>query len=140
MKIIVILIFSLISSSLTAQQLFLQVHGIRSSKGVLRIGVFQNQKQFDQEKPYRSFVFAKGDVVAGFLLAKIPVVQGNYAITVLDDEDNSGNMTYKFKIFPTEGVGFSNYRLNKPLKPKFSDFDFIFDKNNADILIKLQYF
>jgi len=140
MKICTVLFLSLIYYSLSAQQLLINIQGIRSSKGVIRIGVFENQQQFDEEEPFRSILLAKKDVVAGNLSAEISIAPGKYAITILDDEDNSGNMTYKFKVFPIEGVGFSNYLLNKPLKPKFSDFDFDFNHIRKDIIVRIHYF
>ena len=56
-----------------------------------------------------------------FLIKDIP--DGNYAIAILHDENNDGDMNYSVKI-PREGFGFSNDAKTKLAPPKFKAAEF----------------
>ena len=120
--------------------LSIEITNIRNSKGVLLISVFNNQKQFDDEVPDKNFIVEKNNIKNGNKTAKIKLPSGTYGITVLDDEDKSGDVTYKFKIYPIEGVGFSNYVLSGLSKPDFEDFDFTISNSDKAVLVKMKYF
>lgn len=117
-----------------------EITNIRNSKGVLLISVFNNQKQFDDEVPDKNFIVEKNNIKNGNKTVKIKLPSGTYGITVLDDEDKSGDVTYKFKIYPIEGVGFSNYVLSGLSKPDFEDFDFSISNSDKVVLVKMKYF
>lgn len=129
----------MLSLNSLAQTLTLNVSGIRNLEGVLKIAVFKNTQQFEDEKPDKSYIFEKSDVKAGKKSIELKLSPGTYAVSILDDEDKSGDMTYRFGIYPLEGVGFSNYILSGLSKPDFADFDFII-KDDIKVNVIMKYF
>jgi len=123
-----------------AQSITLTISGIESAEGTLNVAVFENQQQFDDEKPAKNFSFDKTGMSNGTKTVQLKIAPGTYGITVLDDEDESGDMTYRFGIYPLEGVGFSYYMLSGMTKPEFEDFDFILSKEHKQMTIKMKYF
>jgi uncharacterized protein (DUF2141 family) len=65
--------------------------------------------------------------------------KGNYAVVILHDENNNSKIDKKF-IFPTEGVGFSNFQtINLSNRPSFSKASFLINENlikNIKIIYK----
>jgi len=123
-----------------AQSITVNISGIEKTEGNLSVAVFENQEQFDDEVPAKSIQFDKSDIVDGKKTVTLNLKPGTYAITVLDDEDKSGDMTYRFGVYPLEGVGFSNYILSGMSKPDFADFDFTVTDKKQDISVKMKYF
>ena len=139
-RLLQILFIATISISSFAQSATLNLKGIRNQKGHIQVSVFENAKQFEDEEPAKILYFDKKDVVKGNKSININLNPGNYGITILDDEDDSKDMTYRLGIYPREGVGFSNYKLSGMTKPKFTDFDFTVQNGNLQILVDMKYF
>ncbi len=49
-------------------------------------------------------------------------------------------MTYRLRIYPLEGVGFSNYKLKGMTKPKLDDFSFTIPLRNQQVIVEMKYF
>lgn len=124
----------------SAQKLTIKVSGIKNTKGKLLVGIFKNQDQFDKETPFKKIKVSKSGIKNGETTITTSLPKGTYAITILDDEDSSESMTYKFRVYPQEGVGFSNYKLKGLSKPKFKDFDFEMPKADKLVKIVIGYF
>ena len=123
-----------------AQSVTLEIKNIRNLKGQLQVSVFENQQQFDDEKPAKIIYFDKKGISDGKKLVKLDLKPGTYGITLLDDEDKSKDMTYRMGIYPREGVGFTGYKLSGMKKPKFSDFDFTATGDSKKLLVDIKYF
>ena len=123
-----------------AQSITFNIRNIRNDKGHLQVAIFENEAQFKIEKPVQKLYFDKSGISNTNKNITIDLKPGNYAISVLDDEDDSKDMTYRLGIYPREGVGFSNYKLEGMSKPKFSDFDFTVSQGNKQILVEMKYF
>jgi uncharacterized protein (DUF2141 family) len=117
----------------------LHIHNIRNNAGVLQIAVFENEKEFKTESPSHKFIVKKSKLKNENLNIQIQLKAGIYGICILDDEDESGHMTYKIGFYPIEGVGFANYHLKRIKKPKFSDFC-IEVIEDIDVSIEMRYF
>jgi uncharacterized protein (DUF2141 family) len=139
-KLLLLLFTVFLGMSGTAQNLTIDISGIKNNTGTLRIGIFQNQDQFDKEEAFKKITISKKDIASGNKTITTSLTSGTYAVTVLDDEDNSGNMTYRLRVYPTEGVGFSNFKLKGLSKPKFSDFDFNMDDSGTSVKVVMTYF
>lgn len=124
----------------SGQYLSIQITGIRNTKGVLQLAIFENQEQFEKESPASKYLYEKSSILGDSANINISLDPGIYGIAVLDDEDRSGNMSYKLRIYPKEGVGFSNHRLKGLNKPKFSDFYFMIKDGNNYVIIDMRYF
>lgn len=134
------IIFLTASLCSIAQTVTLDIKNIRSQKGQLQISVFENQSQFDDEKPFKSIYFDKSGISSGNKRVVINLPPGTYGLSILDDEDNSKDMTYRLGIYPREGVGFTGYKLSGMSKPKFSDFDFTINQGDKVLVVDMKYF
>lgn len=124
--------------SMVAQQVEITITGIRSSRGVIRVGIFKDQESFDRETPFDGKIFSKKAISNGKLTVKFDLPPGRYGFAVLDDEDENGKMTYNFFGIPREGFGFSG---DTPLlgKPSFSDFAVDVRKGLNKFTIEMTY-
>lgn len=141
MKRLIILISIIASCTISfAQSVTLEIKNIRGQEGLLLVSVFENQEQFDDEIPAKTIKVDKSNISSGQTEVKLALKPGVYGITVLDDEDNSKDMTYRFGVYPLEGVGFSGYKLSGMTKPEFSDFDFSVNTENQKLVAEIKYF
>ena len=141
MKQLAILFIAIVSSwSSFAQSVTLEIKNIRNLKGQLQVSVFENQDQFSDEKPAKTISFDKKDINNGTKHVTLELEPGIYGISVLDDEDNSNDMTYRLGVYPREGVGFTGYKLSGMSKPKFADFDFTVPQGSKSLLVDMKYF
>lgn len=118
----------------------LTIRNIKSSNGIIRIAVFTDENGFKNEKVLFAVECPKNNVKDGQVKLQIPIQPGKFGISVLDDENNSGKMEYKFLGIPKKGFGFSNFYLNKLKKPSFDDFSFTIGKDEKkNIIVKMKY-
>ncbi|MBR9861371.1 DUF2141 domain-containing protein [bacterium] len=136
---IVLCSYTLFTSS-ESNKVTLNISGIETEDGHLQVAVFENQSQFDDEKAVKVVYFNKNGMVNGTKTVLISLKPGTYAVTVLDDEDDSKDMTYRLGVYPLEGVGFSEYVLQGMSRPDFTDFDFTVKQTGAVVQVKMQYF
>lgn len=137
---VVLSILLLLSLLGYAEKVTINVSGIRSNQGLIQVAVFQNAKQFDDRAPIMKKYYSKSNMSDGSLMISLDLPKGTYGITVLDDEDRSKDMSFKFGIYPTEGVGFSNYYLEGLSSPDFKRFSFELDKNGITVGVRMRYF
>ena len=140
MKQFLLIIIAAVNLNCMAQSITLNIKNIRNDKGHLQVAVFENEAQFKDEKPVRKIYFDKSEIANGNKKITIDFKPGTYAITVLDDEDDSKDMTYRLGIYPREGVGFTNFKMEGMSKPKFSDFDFTINEGNKQLIVEMKYF
>ena len=112
MNVILQLVVSLLLGSFVfpeqTSRLHIHIHHANSDQGKILLLVFNQADGFpDQiQKAYRQAVLIPKNQSAELILENIP--HGKYAITVLHDEDNSGEMNTNAIGLPTEKYGFSN--------------------------------
>lgn len=133
--------YMLFASVILQAQAVCNISNIKNNEGQLCFALFENQKQFDQERPVMTFCVTKDEVKVGRLEVKMPDLAGSYGITVMDDADGNGRMKYKLLRIPAEGFGFSDYIHKGILKPVFDKFKVIFRKNEKTHLnVRMQYY
>ena len=137
--IILLFIITVCSCNIYGQNVEINISGIKNNKGVIKLAVFTNQQEFDKESPVTGRAFPKRNVRNGKLKINMKLKPGNYAIALLDDENEDGQMNYNFLGLPLEGFGFSNYYTSGMRKPKYSDFNFDVKKGNNKVEIKIRY-
>lgn len=140
MKPILIIICFGLSFFCSAQKVTLNISGIDNSNGHLQISIFESAVQFEDEEPAEILFFDKSGMIDGKKSITIDLTHGIYGIVVLDDEDQSKDMTYRFGIYPLEGVGFSNFQFSGLSKPDFDEFDFEVLEDNMNININMKNF
>ncbi|MES2064611.1 MAG: DUF2141 domain-containing protein [Bacteroidota bacterium] len=125
-------------SYIQAQELPVKVTGVRSPKGNIIINVFKDQASYDDEKPYKQFIFDKKPLDKGTMTLKLALEPSTYGITLLDDENSNGKIDKNLIRIPKEGFGFSNFFMTKMKKPAFEDF-MIELKTHPAVEIKVKY-
>jgi uncharacterized protein (DUF2141 family) len=118
-----------------------QLHfsSIRNMKGQIQLGVYRNQQEFKEEKPYQTHIFPKKNLKDGSMTAELSLPDGVYGISVLDDENANKKMDYNFLGMPEEGFGFSDFYLSGFSRPVFEDFDFQLNGKAKAVKIKFRY-
>jgi uncharacterized protein (DUF2141 family) len=123
-----------------AQNLDIRIVNIRNKNGQLCLAVFADEAHFKEEKTCWAMKCNKKDVINGEFHIQIPFQPGEWAFSVLDDENGNGKMEYNFMGIPREGFGFSDYFLKGLHRPLFKDFSFRLAKNETKtITVKLKY-
>lgn len=140
MKYFLIILTSLLTINTYAQtaathQLKITVTDIQKIKGNVKLGVFDDAKNFlVAGKEYKS---ASKKVTAEeltFTLTGLP--KGTYAVSLFHDVNADGKCNLNFIGIPIEPYAFSNNFKPKFAKPNFSDCDIDLNQNQA-IRIKL---
>lgn len=112
-------------------RLDIEVTDITSSKGVLRVGVYNKESGcFDASKSYKGEIRTaqKGTMHFSFNLPN-----GNYVVAVIHDENNNGVLDKNILGIPKEGYGFSGTATRPVYK------DALFElKSSKKIRIKLR--
>ncbi len=115
-----------------------KITGIRSARGQLVLAVFKDQASYDAEKPCKTFLFDKKDLLNGNLAVKCELEAAVYGITLVDDENGNGKIDKNLIGIPKEGFGVSNFFMEKLKKPTFDDFK-VDLKTHPTIDIKVKY-
>ena len=116
------------------------IRNIRSDSGLIRLALYSHEVQFPHE-PGRRFEFSKKMDADGNLnirLTSIP--HGEYAISILDDEDGNDRMKFNVLRIPREGFGFSNNVKPGLKSPRFEECAFILDQRELQLEIEVQYY
>jgi len=122
-----------------SQQVEMEITNLRNNKGCIRVGIFDSEKGFKDEKAIHEFVFSKAEVNNGKIFVRFTWKEGRYGFAILDDENEDGKMNYNFLGAPLEGYGFSNYIHSGISKPSFSDFVVNIKVGNNRVKVKMQY-
>ncbi len=127
--------------NISAQEIQLRIQNIKTTTGVLRIGVFDSEEGFKNEKAYLYIKSKKSSMIDGELIVDLKLQPGTYGISVLDDENNDGKMNWKYLTIPREGFGFADYYHTGLKKPRFHNFSFTIDRDEKKtMIVKLRYF
>ncbi len=89
------------------QQLVVEVSGIRSAEGNLRVSLYREPDSFRKED--RAFRLLTQPAVAGkatLVFADLPA--GRYAVMAYHDENGDEKLNLRLGMFPTEGYALSN--------------------------------
>ncbi len=134
------LLLSFPATKLRAQTVDVTVIDIRNTEGEILIGVFKDNESFRTEKAFLSKKYSKTGMINGELKVRFTLEPGLYGLSLLDDENSSGQMEYNFIGIPKEGFGFSDYYHTGITKPKFDAFSFTLDKDQTrKITIRVRY-
>lgn len=123
----------------TKGKLVITFTNIRSDVGNVRLGLYDAPDQWTDHAKYH-YVWNKEDLKDGKLTVEIKdLPRTTYAIAVLDDEDENGDMTYKLGL-PMEGWGMSKNPSFVRLKaPGFDEVSFELDSPAIRFEIQMNY-
>lgn len=133
------LLFIFGSSAVHAQNTHVKITGIKSAKGQIVLNIFKDSETYGKEQPYKKLLFAKKGLVNGTLSLDLTLEPGTYGITLLDDENENGEMDKNIIKMPKEGFGFSNFFLEKNKRPVFDDFKTEIKGDNNNVAIRVKY-
>jgi len=137
-----LIVFGL-SSQLTAEILIINVES-NSNKGLALVGIYDKEINFGKAKVNKKLDSEKVltgaaiQVVDNKAQIKIDIPFGLYAVSGFQDIDGNLVMSGNFLGIPKEPFGFSNNAKGKFGPPKWRDAVFNFNKNNQEILLKLE--
>lgn len=120
-----------------AAELEVEVGGVRSADGQVKLMLFDRAEGFRKEDKSREVLVLPAAVgtVRG-VFADLP--PGRYAIVTYHDEDGDGTLKLRFGMFPAEGYGLSNNpSVSGP--PAFQDAAFDVPEAGAKLTIRLAY-
>lgn len=118
----------------------LEITNIQSDKGSILIAVFKDEESFKDENPFRTIVVTKDSMTENKLSTEVSLKPGVYGISVLDDENDNGQMDFNFVGVPKEGFGFADYYHSGLSRPKFEDFKFELKAgDNLSMTAKFRY-
>ena len=114
--------------------LVVNVNHVKGTSGVVRAALFNKADQFLDE-PWKSTMAQINNGSATLQFKDIP--PGNYAISVMHDENNNDELDSNFLGLPKEGFGFSNNAMGTFGPPKFKEA--AFEVPADTITIKMKY-
>ena len=111
------------------------VTNVKSQKGIVEIGLFNDQKSFlIKGKEYKTSSKVVTDDSVVFILTDLP--KADYAVSIYHDVNSDKECNMNFLGIPKEPYGFSQNFKPKFSKPTFDDCK-IELKQNQSIVIKL---
>jgi uncharacterized protein (DUF2141 family) len=134
------LIFFILFFSLSyAVELTVVAEGFRNAQGLARIAVFSSAQGFP-DRPTNNRYSASVKIVDGMARVKFSdLSQGDYAVSVLHDEDLDENIQLGFMGIPQEGYGISNGGKTIFGPPKFEESLVKLRKNKELVKIRVNY-
>lgn len=118
-----------------AGELTVRITDIRATKGALLVSVVKSEAGWkNQEKP----VAAEKHAVDGKeAVLKFDLPAGSYAVQVLHDENDNGELDFNAVGMPTEGYGFSN-NPQVMRRAEFSEAKFDVTEAASSIVVQLR--
>ena len=135
-KIVLVSLLALFCSAAFAQtKLTVTIENIKGKKGSLRLGVFDSEEGFLKKAIGGRVIKPEGDKVT---IVFDDLKPGKYAISIIHDENDNGEVDKKAFGIPKEGLGFSNNVMGKFGPPTFEESSFTID-DSKEIVIKMLY-
>ena len=112
----------------------LKISNLKSTEGHVYVQLFSDKEEFLKE-PYRKMMVdhIEGQTVT-FIIDNLP--EGNYAISVMHDENMNGDLDTGAFGIPQEGYGFSNNAKGMFGPPSYKESEFNFSEDKT-MTIKL---
>lgn len=120
-------------------QINVDLTGFRSSSGEVRVHLYRSSEGFPSSpgKAMATIVNKIEGSVAHVVFKEIPF--GEYAISVLHDENGNKKLDMNWLMMPKEGIGASNNPKSTFGPPGFNDAKFRLDKDEMTIGITVRY-
>lgn len=130
-------IFMSMSSSIFAQEtLHVEITNLKSSVGKVQVGLFDNEKDFLKKVFVGQTVSLNGTSVE-VVFKNIP--EGEYAISVIHDENENGELDSNFLGIPKEGFGFGNDAMGTFGPPSFDKAKVKINVQNQKQVVTMRY-
>jgi uncharacterized protein (DUF2141 family) len=135
----ILLFTSLISAFVATGQTRLEVtvKKIKEHKGSIRVGVFNNENDFLKKPLTGKIVKADADEVTVVFENLKP---GEYAVSVIHDENENGKLDTNALGIPNEGFAFGNNAMGMFGPPSFDKAKIILKDEKVSQVLTLKYF
>ena len=107
-----------------AQELILNVENLKNQEGQLIITLFANAQDFLKKPVYERYVSLDDLNQRQLILADVP--KGEYALCIVHDQNQNGDIDTNFLKIPKESYGFSHNPKSKFGPPPFDRAKFAF--------------
>lgn len=139
---IAIIVVALLSSFFVKpadSRLRVNVKGISNRNGTIALLLFRGNAGFpsDPTKAIGSVTLPISDLTVSHLFTQLPA--GEYAVTVMHDENKNGKLDTNLFGIPEEGIGVSNNALNMFGPPVFQECAIMVREGDNQITIELDY-
>ena len=117
-----------------------KVKNLRNKKGNILLSVYNKEDQFPR-KPFKIITIKKSNVKNGILETEVKdLPKGEYAFSLLDDENSNDDMDYSWIGTPIEGYSFSNDAKPKLLSaPDYEDAVFYLGDKTKMVELNVTY-
>lgn len=135
-KLVVVMLVVLVSFRSEAQnRVEVVVKDVKDATGIIRVGLFADEKSFLKEPLIGKLVKASGgDVTVVF--ENVP--NGGYAISTIHDSNENGELDSNLFGMPKEGFGFSNDAMGTFGPPSFEKAKFVVSASIV-VTVKTRY-
>ena len=146
MKVILILFvftFFPAASFIQAQpsgNLEIRITGLRNSRGKVNVNLFNKADGFPED-PVKSFGWKTVKIIPDTIVMVFEdLPYGNYAVSVLHDENGDGKMEKNFFGIPKEGFAFTNNCKPRMMSPSFSNAMIVLKQPKMKTELRMQYY
>lgn len=115
------------------------VTGIANQDGLILLSLFDSEDGFpgEREKAITSLEKKITNDKVSFVIKDLPA--GNYAVSLIHDENNNKKLDTNFVGIPKEGYGASNNLKKMFRAPRFEEASFVLDEDPKKIEIEINY-
>lgn len=136
-KILFFVVCLSVAPLLAQSQLVVVVQGLKNTNGTVRIGLFDNEKDFLKKAVIGKVALIEGkDVTVVFSDVK----PGTYAISVIHDENGNGILDTNGIGIPKEGFGFGNNAMGVVGPPSFNKASITIGNERVHQALRIKYF
>ena len=142
MKSTVIMLLIVMAFTLKAQtdsvNVNISITGFENTKGLCRLLVFDQPKGFPEGR-YDAIIVKSYKIIAGKLDIELKLKSGQYAFSILHDENSNEELDRAWYGKPKEGFGISRNPKIYFTNPDFEDAEVPVNEKNKEFLIKMLY-
>ena len=113
-----------------------KVNNIKSQTGTIRVGLFTNEKDFLKNAVMGKVVKPDGNEIVVVFENLVP---GDYALSVIHDENENGKLDSNGLGIPIEGFAFGNNAMGAFGPPSFAKARMKIEGKDVSCIIKLKY-
>lgn len=146
MKVTLVLVFNLFllinlsGQALSMGDMEIRITGVRNSTGSISVNIFNQPVGFPND-PLKSFGWKTVRIVPDTVVIVFEDLPfGEYAVSVLHDENCNGKMEKNFLGIPQEGFAFSNNYAPKYQMPSFFDVRIKLKQAKIFVGLKMLYY
>lgn len=118
-----------------SNRIIIKIENLKSQKGVLIIALFDCEENY-MRKDFKNLVIKPTSIPDGVIFDNIP--QGQYAVSVIHDENENGELDKNWVGIPKESFGFSKKSLGMFGPPSFQETSFVLGEKGVSVSVKMK--